>query len=425
MKLKYSIIAAILFTTYVYAQDNNPYLDNCDDCYQFVETQSDIIDSLINVAGMAQTVKTDTIYLSTLDTILHHFNLSFDEFTNTFQQYVRKNKDSLSYKDETNIYLNHLLPLLLEARGTKQYFVNAYIHNSTRKKPDTLSFTLPEDTSKLNLDVLLMVKGEANTYNFLNSPNIQANTLFDVLKKIDNIQTNTHKRIGLNVYFPDYTFEHKKAMAQFVKSVSLVIDSSKIKSIRNLPLYLTYDQKYEAAEEHFLTGLNSMVDSIYVTNPADGELLFTNFKKSEEKGIAQIINQFYFARYNIGQFPKTSNKHLFLSDIKLIMHSDYPHNWEKYLFAIVLLFVLLIVATLLYFFTSWFSSFVHDNSMYVFAAGLLLVLEAYLLFMSMIEGMSEISVFSFQNNDKILLLPVLLMLVIPIIKRMTRSQEKP
>lgn len=367
------------------------------------------------------------IHLSKLDTILKHFDLSFDDFANTFKGYIKKHRDSLSYRTEENIYLNYLLPLYLEKNKTKRYFIKAYVKNAVGdSKIDFVEMPISSKLEPLSFDVMLIIEGEKNTDDFLKSPNVQATTVYKVLKDIQKIKTKNKIQIGLNICFPDFTFAEKRDMAQFVKSVSLVIDSTRIKGLRGIPLYLTFSKENKEKNKDYLTGLYSMVDSVFVINRTSHSMQFDVVPKEDEGGFLQIQNQLHFARFHMDRdFPKTDPEELMLQDVKNIMNADYSHNWEKYFFYMLGMLFFMLIATLCYFFIPAISNFVHNNAMYVFALGLLLVLELYLLFMSMMEGMSEISIFSFQNNDKILFLPLMLMVVIPIIKRVIRTQEIP
>ena len=147
------------------------------------------------------------------------------------------------------------------------------------------------------------------------------------------------------------------------------------------------------------------------------ELFFTSIDHEKEKGnipwLQQIRNQFYLARFHTDDFPKTSDQKLIKDDIEQLMAADYPDSyWEYYFYSILTIVFILIAGSTAYFLSSTFANFVHNNAMYVFAGGILLLLEMYLLFVFMIETMSNTVVFDFQENQVILFLPLLLIFVI-------------
>ena len=126
------------------------------------------------------------------------------------------------------------------------------------------------------------------------------------------------------------------------------------------------------------------------------------------------------------KFPETSQTEVRMEDIEKLFAADYPDSlWEYYMFVIIIAFFLLLVGSCCYMFIPAFSNFVHDNAMYVYAGGILLVLEIYLLFVFMIEGTSKTVVFTFQDNNLMLFLPLLVIFVIPLFRQIMGRRENP
>lgn len=367
----------------------------------------------------------DTITIQPkLDSILSKFDLSFNDFMHTFQQYIEKKGKSI-YPLEEDIYLNYLLPLYLEKNMNKRYFMKMYFEN---KQYGTIDFTNLHTPmhSDLAHDVMLVIEGEINTDNFIKSPSNQKNTLYKVLNDIiaikkDSLNKNDRK-IGLNIYFPDFSFKEKRAMAQFVKSVSLVIDSINIPEIRNIPLYFTFNKNVKEDNSAFLVGLCDMADSVFVVNTPSLMNFEAIDKNAEISKFEKIKNQFYFVRFYMDDFP-TIDGDLSCDNLELLMNADYPNTWEGYLLGIIGIIVLLIIGTVCYFLITPFANFIHEHYMYVFAGVIILITEIILLFVFMIEEMnSHTKVF---NLWEILIVLILLVIIIPVIKKGIKNAETP
>ena len=379
----------------------------------------------------------DTLYISTINDITSHFNMSFDEFVDHFLEFV-KSKEATNMSIEEKVYISQLRAMMNTRLKQDRYVLRQYSldldkgsYNITVQKIP-LADNMPDS---LDLDFLFVLEGEKNTDNFLNSPKLQARVLFKILKDIKNYSKNQKKNIGINFYFPDFSYKEKRGMAQFVKSVSIVIDSSRIEEVRDLPLYFTFDEHFEAdsLNFHYLASLRDMVDVIFLARVENTPMLKISFrsidtqaKKTNTSWWQQIKNQFYLARFQSDEFPITNSEVLILSDIEKLMRADYPDSiWEFYFFTILFIIAFLIIGTFCYFFFPAFTNFVRNNSMYVFSGSILLVMEIFLLFTFMIETMSNTVVFNFQNNQIMLFLPLMLIFIIPLLKNLTKKQEIP
>lgn len=436
MKLIKILLFAVFFIHYsVFSQEYKCY--SCETGYpgEYFEIFT-LQDSII----IRDTVR-DTVFLSMYDMekATKSLGMSFDEFVHNFLTYVNS-RDSSTMTPEEKKHISYLKAMMYAHLEKDRYVLREY---TARFAQDNFSIhvrklqEMEQMPDSMDLDFLFILEGEKNTDNFLHSHKKQVRVLYQILKDIKNLSNTKHHKIGINFYFPDFSFQEKRAMAQFIKSVSLVIDSTKIKEIRGIPLYFTFNQKVKdnSSDYNYLVSMSDMVDSIFLakTGPTPSsalELFFTSIDHEKEKGnipwLQQIRNQFYLARFHTDDFPKTSDQKLIKDDIEQLMAADYPDSyWEYYFYSILTIVFILIAGSTAYFLSSTFANFVHNNAMYVFAGGILLLLEMYLLFVFMIETMSNTVVFDFQENQVILFLPLLLIFVIPLIKNLVRKGETP
>ncbi|MBX2950197.1 MAG: hypothetical protein KF704_13035 [Crocinitomicaceae bacterium] len=436
MKLIKILLFAVCFIHYsVFSQEYKCY--SCETGYpgEYFEIFT-LQDSII----IRDTVR-DTVFLSMYDMekATKSLGMSFDEFVHNFLTYVNS-RDSSTMTPEEKKHISYLRAMMNAHLKKDRYVLREYTAHFAR---DSFSITMrkmPEVEQlpdSMDLDFLFILEGEKNTDNFLHSHKKQVRVLYQILKDIKGLANTKHHKIGINFYFPDFSFQEKRAMAQFIKSVSLVIDSIKIKEIRGIPLYFTFDQsvRENSTNYHYLVSMSDMVDSIFLaktgtTSSSSLEISFTSIDHKKEKSdipwLQQIRNQFYLARFHTDDFPKISDQYLTLGDLEKLMTADYPDShWEYYFYSILTIVLILIAGSTFYFLSSTFANFVHNNAMYVFAGGILLVLEMYLLFVFMIETMSNTVVFDFQENQIVLFLPLLLIFVIPLIKNLVRKGETP
>lgn len=310
----------------------------------------------------------------------------------------------------------------------KRYFIKVYLEDDLDNSIDSGGIQLPIHPN-LAHDVLLIIEGEKNTDNFLQSPNHHNKTIYKVLKDISIInsklraQKNVNfKKVGLNIYFPDFTFKEKRAMAQFVKSVSLVIDSIKNPDLRNIPLYFTFDKNAKKVSNAFLVDLSEMVDSVFVVNTQS----FSDFEAvsvdDDVSKIEKLKNQFYFAKYYTTTFPSNMDS-VTLENINLLMKADYQNPWEGYLLGIIVIILVLLIGTICYYSMSFVAEFIHNNHMYIFAGIIFLIAEIILLFVFMFEEMNDhTKVF---NLWEILIVLTMLVFFIPLIKNGIKGKNTP
>jgi hypothetical protein len=177
-----------------------------------------------------------------------------------------------------------------------------------------------------------------------------------------------------------------------------------------------------------------MADSVFLLgNSIDANILpvekiLNNSNAKMLPVYAKIINQFYLSRFFIDSFPELSSEKFKLEDIKKLMNCDYHDNlWEKYMFALLGIFLLIIFAILAYFFSPIFSQQIHQNLDFVYALVIMLIVEILLLAIKMIENMSKDAVFTFdaETNNFILFIPLFFLFIIPILKSIAKKRNLP
>jgi hypothetical protein len=379
------------------------------------------------------------VYISTLDDITRQFGITYDDYVKQFLQYVRS-QDSANRFSSRHIYLNYFLPMLEDEPGfPTQRMIDGIF--SMYASPDTafLNFapaplpdSLPKNNS--NFDILFECRGDKNTDFFLQSPNLIDEYLVRLFKYVHEAKTQNNRAIkGVNFYFPDYSFKQKRAMAQFAKSVSIVIDSCRLKSIRGLKLYFSFNQQ-GADEIKYLSCLAEMADSVFVLNNTVNDRVFipvtvvTYHDAKKYSLLYKIIDQFYLAHYNLQPFPHTSEALFWDADIINLIHSDYPNdNWEIYALVLIVIIGISILLFVMYWTIPAFSFFLHRNGDYMIVLILILIFEIFILFFYMLEAMSRNEIFSFshENQNLLLLMPILLILIIPFLKIIRGKKNAP
>lgn len=416
----------------------------------------------------------DTVYISDLDDLMQNFGMTFDEYVQRFVKFA-KGKKSLHTADFNHIYVNYFLPIIGE--NNSYPFARHYINriyeldfNGYTFQLNTFPIECPDDSLQeaLSMDVMFTCRYAQNTDRFICSRSDVKKNLVQLIQSLNdpmlllseskkqscshysavksnackNIFTNTSSTHiqsrntikGVIFYFPDFSFHEKRAMAQFIKSVSLVFDSCKNTNIRNLHYYFMFDKEKGMANLTYLAGMVSHSDTIFLIeqNSEINTIMPPLFIISREMVdsiplLAKFRNQIYLARFFTDIFPKTSSE-LSRSDIELLIDSDYPNNtWELYMYILFVLMLLILIFIALYKSIPLVSVFLNRNSDYYIIAIIIVVLELLLLVSNMFENMSKDNVLEIGNGQQyiIFLLPLFCFIIIPLLKFMGRNKPKP
>ncbi|MCD7931424.1 MAG: hypothetical protein LUH15_08700 [Tannerellaceae bacterium] len=377
----------------------------------------------------------DTLFISNLEDVTRIFKMTFQDFSKHLLSAV-SHQDSVDVAVLEQIYLNYMVPMYFPTFLKHRYIYRNYkveIENDHLSlNEEKLSPPLPTFSDSLQLDALLTCRGEMHTDYFLKSPLLKSSCLEQLFLNIH--QSYAGKIRGVNLYFPDFAFKEKKALAQFVKSANLVRDSCKMKSIRDMSLYVTLDKEAVLKNISFLYALTQEADSIFLVDThspywtTEGTRVYTKEDAKKSGWLTRMQDQFYLARFDIRDFPETDDQELTATDLRKIIFADYPNNhWEIYLFILIVIFVLLIVIFILFRYVSAISTFIYHHLPFVSGLLFMLVFEVCILFVCMVENMTNEQLFTLEgeNINGVLFIPLIFIFSFPILKALNKRQENP
>lgn len=387
-----------------------------------------MVEKQVDTVKIRDTLK---IYISRLDDITRTFGMTFDEFAKEFFLQKEQHDTAKIYSPEM-IYLNYFLPMLQNKDGSKsKRAVSTIFTFELDKRSSINTVKLPDSIDIENYDILFRCGNSLTTDYFLTSPNLVDQALIELFGYIDEFNSNQTKKIkGVNFDFSEFQFHEKRAMAQFAKSTSLIIDSIHLKSIQNIRLYFSFDKTLGEINKHYLYSVSGMLDSIFLLekgslNPVK---IITTKQATDLPLYAKIVNQFYLARFFLQAFPVTGKTGFSPEDIKKLAHADYAdNNWEYYLFALLGIILISLVVFAIYWLVPDFSYYLDRNRDFMFMLLLMAGFEILILLFGMVDAMSreDIVNFSGENKDLLLFLPLVFVFVIPIFKAIGRRKEKP
>jgi len=309
-------------------------------------------------------------------------------------------------------------------------------------------------------DLMVMVTGTSSTDSFL----VRSDCWKTTIKQIFNYPAgvvNDPGIIGVNFYFPDYSFEEKKAMTQFVKTVSLVVDSFRVKDKglvygdkkmkngnKDLNLFLTFSRKMKEEHYDFIQGLQGFVDGIYYVDFDESGIPYMKEEKEKENldyeldshyeivydsgitdtssFVSRMINPFYLLRIPYECVDEVSS-----GNLNLLVDCDYDSGrWGVFLTIEVILILLLIS----YFVLTNYSTEIYAlktqfNTFFVLLL-ITLVAESIVFFIFMLEALSpQRFLFAFKENSMIhltgIFLPILPMVIYFLVRKLAVNKRIP
>ncbi|TAJ12224.1 hypothetical protein DMA11_13820 [Marinilabiliaceae bacterium JC017] len=293
-----------------------------------------------------------------------------------------------------------------------------------------------DDFKDIPADLLVFCRGSEATDIFLKSDSSQLyciETLFEQMNRNRysvKLEGNRELRNpdGLNLFFPDYSFIEKRALVQFVKSISLVNNSLSGKKDGGYHLYLTFPESAKN-KTPFLSCLLQFADSIYFADNNQfgiDETSIEVFSSATDSTmlLQKISNQFLMYRFSLSKYD--GNK---ATSIAAIIERGNVHDaWEYYFFVILFLVFVLLIMPVAYFVFCPFQILVQKYSIGVFVSILMILFEIVILTLFMIEEMSQEPVFfntSIYSNFYLLLLPVVMAGIYPVLKLFQRQVVVP
>lgn len=233
---------------------------------------------------------------------------------------------------------------------------------------------------------------------FLLSESARLNFLQKVFEWPDGLINRKHlnkKPRGINLFLPDLSFREKRAFTQFMKSVSMVIDSLCTGGVypyagKNCMLYITLPTR-GLEEMNFLSGITKFVDNIYfadyneygVAVATAGTLTSSN---DPTQLSVKLFNEFYL--FNLSNKSRAGEG--CCNDIVALAQADYDiFQWKKYFYLDIVLGFTLLALVILYNLHSPFYILVDRNRWLIAPVIITLVTEIIIVFLYMLEAISK------------------------------------
>lgn len=378
----------------------------------------------------------DTVYVSNADDFLKKYykgKINLNELVKNQQilDSILRNLSSVSGKELFyNYFGNHRFPKALSNSISVREFSLTGNLRFKRLQSDTET-----PSGSLSNELLFRFTGVNRTDRFLKNKEAQVRAISYIFK---TLQSDTVQIQSINLYFPDFNFKEKRAMAQFVKSVRMVLDAAKDYDISTMKLKVFFhDQKNpEIIGEDFLYSLTIKASEVVLLNPTnvidDYYVQGDPFSKEdiENLGLLTRMNShFYLARFTNGN-PEISDSitNFSVNAIRDIALGDIPeNNWESYLWFLAGLLLLVILITLLYFFYPPFSYVLNQNMGIVLASAIVFTIEFFMLTGVVFQNMcTEDESTSLNENPTLLFcMPILMVVVLPLIRQFSRNKKLP
>lgn len=382
----------------------------------------------------------DTVFVSDLDAFFkQHFqrDINLKTLAEKFEHY-KASLDSLNKLSGQRLYYNFFL-----RNDTARHISNSFIvkefhiteqldHHSLRFSEDDI-----EDPASISREMLFRCDDAQITDRFLHNPEAMLKTISLLFTAM---QQDTSRIHAINLYFPDFSFREKRPMAQFVKSVRIMMDASerfkfgrtRLNVIfharkgmeRNIDRDFQYCLLLEATDVIFVDGIDIYND--YLTK-ADR---MTNQEMQDIGFFAQLISHIYVARHyhgpiDINQLNLTDFSE---SNIREVIRADYlENNWEIYFYILIGVLFIVLIFTLLYYIYLPFSTLVNENMESVVLISVVLLLEVMALTISIFQHMCIADTFTTiaQNPVLIFSLPLVVVLIVPILYGLSKKRRIP
>ena len=290
--------------------------------------------------------------------------------------------------------------------------------------------------SDLERALLFRFAGTDRTNRLLNNQKTIARVIYNMLTEI---QANDEKIDAIDLYFPDFNFKEKRAMAQFVKSVRMVLDAAQNDTISNLKIkvFLQKPNNKSLIGEDFLYSISMQADEVILLDANNVEydyyLVTDQYTQEDFDDIGWfpwMKAHYYLARYSPEDTLPYSEpiEHFSENAIQKIVLGDIPENdWEYYLWFLCSLFTLMILIVALYFLYPPFSYLLNENMGIVLTSTVIFSLELLILVGVIFENMcvKTEKISSDEDPTLILLMPILMVVVLPLIRQLTRNKQLP
>lgn len=260
-------------------------------------------------------------------------------------------------------------------------------------------------------------------------------TIFNYPSGMINREKGIHKPAGLNVYLPDFDFQEKRSLTQFVKSLSLVIDSFRVAGqghvYEQLDLSLTFSRLAAMQHAGFIAGLQCFVDTVYFADfdsvGLARKVIYNDGTIDTSTIVTKISNPFYLFRIPFKTIRPGGND----DDVWKLADCDYASGQWGVFFCIGL-FLLLIMGTVivLRYISASFNMYLERYHTLIVLAMITIVIEWIVFFFFMIEALSpQVIYFDFETGSMtylaLIALPILPIVLYFLILRLNRDKPLP
>jgi hypothetical protein len=379
----------------------------------------------------------DTVYVSNADAFLKRYyngKITLNELVKNQQilDSVLRNLSAVSGKELFyNFFGHHQYPRALSnSISIKEFSLEEDLQFKRRQ----FNAGVPA-TGSLSNELLFRFNGAYRTNRFLTNPEAVLRAISYIFKAL---QSDTTKIRSINLYFPDFNFKEKRAMAQFVKSVRMVLDAAKDYDISTMKLKVFFhNQKNpEIIGEDFLYSLMIKASEVVLLDPTnvidDYYVEGDPFSKDDIENVGlftRMNSHFYLARFTNGNPEiRDSLTNFSVSSIREIALGDIPeNNWESYLWFLIGLIALVVLIILLYFFYPPFSYILNQNMGIILASSVVFIIEFFMLAGVVFQNMcTEDESTSLNENPSLLFcMPILMVVVLPLMRQFSRNKKLP
>lgn len=380
----------------------------------------------------------DTVYISNADAFLKKYykgKITLNELMKNQKilDSILKNLSKVSGKELFyNYFGNHRYPKALSnSISIKEYSLGENLQFRQRFKDESYGAW-----GNLNDGLLFRFTGASRTNRFLNNQEAVIRAISYIFTAL---QTDSSKVHTISLYFPDFNFKEKRAMAQFTKSMRRVMDASRYPTIRNMKLKVFFHEPKDPdiIGEDFMYALILMADDVILLDPTnimdDYYVKGDPFSYSEIQDLSlltQIKSHFYLAKFSNGDTTSYKNTltNFSVNSIRPVVMGDNPDNtWESYLWFLIGLISLIAIIVGLYLLYPPFSYLLNQNMGIILASAVIFALEFFMLVGALFNYMctedDEIS--SSKNTWILFCMPILMVVVLPLMRQFMRNKKLP
>lgn len=355
--------------------------------------------------------------------VTQHFQSEVDSLTSALQ------RASLAYVIVpywmTDVYLSQPV---VHTRKISRLGYPGYIINPVTGMPElTNNWDSPNvmdfyPYDRINYDLVAYCGDALSTNRFLSNPAACRRFIYTVFGYPSGMirrPHSIHKPSGLNVYLPEFDFKDKRALAQFVKSLSLVIDSFRVDTTHvyeKLDLSLTFSHSAGIRNSGFIAGLQCFVDTVYFADfdslGLASKVIYSDGSIDTSSVISLVSNPFYLFRIPFKQIQPGIND----TNVWELSNCDYASGQWGLFFCIDLCLLLSIAGLMVMRYISpTFNLYVERYHTFIVLLMITLVIEFAVFFFFMVEALSPQVIFFDLETGNMTYLALIALPVLPIL----------